>query len=686
MQHSMARMFAAGVIALALITSCAKKESADTPQPAAAPEAYSIIIGGTVVGALRVDPTEKGLAIDYDYKNNGRGPTLKEEVSFDDEGAPTSWTISGSTTFGNEANEKFALINGAAKWTDATGDGETQINERSLYIAQFASPYSLFIYARALMNDADKTMPALPAGELKLTEIEAIDVAGDGGALTAKTYALSGAGLNPSYFILDDKNAFFAFIDPSFIVIRNGYESEQERLRGLAAQYSAERFQNIQSKVAHYFDDPVRIQNVRIFDPITMALTEPSSVVVDGDRISAIESADAPARSGETIIDGGGGSLIAGLYDMHGHMGENSALLNVAAGVTSVRDMGNRNDVLTKLMEKIDAGTLAGPRITRGGFIEGKSPYSSNNGILVNSEDEAIAAVKKYHDMGFYSIKLYNSMNGDWAPAIVKYAHSLGMPVMGHVPAFSNANAMIRAGFDEMTHINQVMLGWVLAPQEDTRTLLRLTALKRLPDLDLESDKVQETINLMVDNDVAIDPTLAIHEYLLLSRNGETRIGVEDYIDHMPAEIQRNAKVALANIATPEDDAAYRGAWDKIVDTIGMMKERGIFIVFGTDLGGAFNLHREMEIYQKAGFTPPEILKRATIDEANYLQQGDDLGSIAEGKLADFFLIPGDPTKDLKAIKTISMVSRGGVIYFPSEIYPEFGIKPFTEIPTVIQR
>jgi hypothetical protein len=51
--------------------------------------------------------------------------------------------------------------------------------------------------------------------------------------------------------------------------------------------------------------------------------------------------------------------------------------------------------------------------------------------------------------------------------------------------------------------------------------------------------------------------------------------------------------------------------------------------------------------------------------------------------LADFFLIPNDPTKDLKAIKTISMVSRGGVFYFPTEVYPAFGIKPFTEKPVV---
>ena len=68
---------------------------------------------------------------------------------------------------------------------------------------------------------------------------------------------------------------------------------------------------------------------------------------------------------------------------------------------------------------------------------------------------------------------------------------------------------------------------------------------------------------------------------------------------------------------------------------------------------------------------------------ARYLGQDQRLGSIEKGKLADFFLVPGDPTRDLKAIKTISMVVKDGVVYFPSEIYPEFGIAPFADAPAV---
>jgi imidazolonepropionase-like amidohydrolase len=116
-----------------------------------------------------------------------------------------------------------------------------------------------------------------------------------------------------------------------------------------------------------------------------------------------------------------------------------------------------------------------------------------------------------------------------------------------------------------------------------------------------------------------------------------------------------------------------------------MLNDRGVMIVPGTDTGGSFTFHRELELYQDVGMTAPQILKRATWDMAQYLGQGDRLGTVEQGKLADFFLVPGDPTKDLKAIKRIAMVVKDGAFYYPAEVYPEFGIKPFAAAPKVTQ-
>ena len=666
---------------LVLLISCTQEPKESSLADFQGDEAFSVIFGGTTVGHLKTHTAGDTIQVDYDYKNNGRGPTMKETIVLNTDGFPIQWNINGNTTFGNSVTEHYTLDGTTASWTDATGSDSTSVDAALWYVNQSGSPYSEILTARSLLGSADASAEVLPAGTLRLTEMERITITTDSTTTDLTTYAMSGADMNPSYFIADSERRLFAVISPSFVIVRQGFEGQEKELRAYAEKYSTQRFESLQKEYAHNYGKKVRIANVKIFDPNTLALTALSSVLVEGERIVSI---DAPEATGEdeVVIDGANGTLVAGMYEMHSHTGDEGAMLNVLAGITSFRDMGNDNEVLDELVAKINSGVLAGPRVHRLGFIEGQSEYSANNGILVSSQEEALEAVDTYRDMGFYGVKLYNSMNGDWAPAIVSRAHEHGMFVCGHVPAFSNANAMLRAGFDEMTHINQTMLGWVLEPEEDTRTLLRLTALKRFPELDLGSPRVQETMDLFVANKTAIDPTLAIHEVLMKARNGEVWEGTKDFIDHLPPNAQRGFKVALADVASEEDDTAYRQGYEKIVETLRMMKEKGIFIVPGTDLGGAFFYHRELELYQQLGYTPAELVKLATHDMAAYLGD-DDLGSIAPGKLADFFLVPADPVADLKAIKTISMVSRGGTFYYPSEVYPAFGIKPFTPMPEV---
>jgi imidazolonepropionase-like amidohydrolase len=644
---------------------------------------YSVIFGEKKVGHLNAETKGAQTTIDYDVKNNGRGPTIAESITLDAAGLPTEWSVNGSTTFGSKIAEHFSRLGKRAEWVDSTGKGHS--TTPGIYLAQSSSPWANGVYARALLKTAGMQLPALPGGVLRLEKGETFNVQGSGGPLAVTRYDLIGINLDPEIVLLDSANNLFADVDASSILVRTGYEGEEKRLRGMAAGWSSQRFVKIEHDVAHTFAGPIRIRNVRLFDPKSSSLTQAMSVLVQGKVIAAIEPNDSPPTPGETTIDGEGGTLLAGMYEMHAHLGQSDALLNVAAGITTVRDMGNDNAVLNELIQRIDSGTIGGPHVIRSGFIEGKSPFSANNGILVDSQEKAIDAVRWYGARNFWQIKIYNSMTPAWVPAMTREAHLLGMRVAGHIPAFSNADAMIEAGYDEITHINQFALGWVIQPTEDTRTLFRLTALKRLPALDLQSPKVQHTINMMVERKIAIDPTLGVHEQLTQRRDGKIPPGAVDYFDHMPIGWRRDAMKALADTSAPGDDQAYRQAFDKLVDVVRMLHDRGVFIVFGTDTGGSFTYHRELELYQLAGMTPAEILKRATFDSARYVGQDQRLGSIEKGKLADFFLIPGDPIKSLKAVKTISMVVKDGTVYYPSEVYPKFGIQPFVAAPKTVQ-
>jgi imidazolonepropionase-like amidohydrolase len=646
-------------------------------------ERLTVMLGGRSIGRLTATTDANRVAVDYDYKNNGRGPTLAEILTLNPKGLPSAWTITGTTTFGNKIDERFGQTGARAEWRDSTGPGSVASDGEAVYVPQTASPWSLGLYARLLNKTVEKRLPALPSGALTLRKGPELTMGGAAGSVRVTAYSLSGTNLTPDYVLLDARGSLFAVISPSFVIVREGYEKEDARLRELAATMSSDRLVAIQKASAHRYGAPVRIRNVRVFNPRTKSLTEPVSVVVYRNAIAGVEPANSPATPGEVTIDGGNGTLVPGMFEMHAHLDQEEALLNLLGGTTSVRDMGNNNEVLDGLIARIDAGTIAGPRVTRSGFIEGRSPFNANNGIVVDSEAAALDAVRWYGARGYWQIKIYNSINPAWVPAMVQEAHRLGMRVAGHVPAFSTADAVIAAGYDEVTHINQFMLGWVLADGEDTRTLLRLTAMKRFPSVDLSSAAARRTIDALAQRKLAIDPTLAIHEELTLNRNGAVPPGAADYLDHMPVGYQRSAKAARSDTSALGDDEAYRGAFDKILATVKELRDRGATLIPGTDLGGSFTYHRELELYQRIGMTPADILAWATLDMARYLGQDQRLGSIEKGKLADFFLVPGDPTRDIKAIKAIRMVVKDGVVYFPSEIYPEFGITPFAEKPTV---
>ncbi|WP_235525129.1 MULTISPECIES: amidohydrolase family protein [unclassified Sphingomonas] len=647
------------------------------PAAAQTHERLSVIANGEKVGSVTVTRNGDHVAIHHDVKNNGRGPTMDEAIELDRDGLPRRWTLDGTGTFGGAVHERFARDAAVARWTDAGGPRDSKLDGKALYLGQAASPWALGLYARALLKAPGGTLPALPGGQVR---IERLGVQTIGGT-AYHAYAIGGIDLTPELILLDGDEALFAVLGSGGATVREGHERYVPALAALATRLTAERYAALQRRFAHRIDAPVRIRNVRVFDPVSATLGPPVSVVFADGRITGIQPLDVPASPGEAMIDGAGGTLLPGLHDMHAHVGLDSALLYLAAGVTSVRDMGNDNGFLPDLIRRIGAGEVAGPRITANGFLEGRSPYSARLGIVADSAAGATDAVRWYAARGYWQIKIYNSMNPAWVPAIAREAHRLGMRVTGHVPAFTDADAMIDAGYDEVTHINQLMLGWVLAPGEDTRTPLRLTAMRRTATLDLASPRVRRTIDRMVAGNIAHDPTAVTLELLMGGRDGIANPSVAGYIDHLPIGLQRRRRQAIAPIAGPADAAAYDGAMAKVRQTLKLLHDRGIRLLPGTDDQTGLSLHRELQIYAEAGIPIPEVLRLATLGPERYLGRDQQLGSIARGKLADFLLLPGDPTRDLGELHRIAMVVKDGTLYFPSEIHPAFGIRPFAPAP-----
>jgi hypothetical protein len=652
---------------------------------AASVEKFSIIQGETTIGSISASTDGAAVSVDYAVNENGRGPKHHETIRLGPNFIPVQWTVSGTSLMGGPVSEKYSWQSGRAMWTSQADHGDVPAPNPSLYVVNDDSPWALFVYARALLETPVHALDVLPSGTVRLAEVRDLTVGAGNDAVPVTIYRIDGSKLESDYVMLDRSKRLFATFGGGALTLRQGHEKDADLISKTSRDLGFELARDEQRKLRHQFDVPVRIRNVRIFDPRSGELSAPSMVIVMRGRIAEIlPLVDASTQpSDEALIDGEGGTLVPGLHDMHSHSTLQSGLFYLAAGVTSTRDMGNDNSFLRRLMEQINLGEIAGPRITPNGFLEGKSQYSARTGFVADSLPDALRDVHWYADRGYFQIKIYNSMNPDWVKPIADEAHHLGMTVTGHIPAFDTPDRAIHDGYDEITHINQLMLGWLLKPGEDTRTPLRLTAMARAARLDLSSPPVQNTLSLMKAHHIAHDPTAVILERLMLSRAGTVQPGDVDYLDHMPIAYQRYRRRTFVTINTPAEDDAYRAAFAKVIETLRMLHENGIRLLPGTDDTTGFTLQREIELYTKAGLTPAEALRAGTLLPEEYFGHADELGTIERGKIADFFLVAGNPMQDIRAIKLPRMVCRGDSIYFPNEIYQALSIKPFASPPLI---
>ena len=164
---------------------------------------------------------------------------------------------------------------------------------------------------------------------------------------------------------------------------------------------------------------------------------------------------------------------------MHAHLGDADGVLDIASGVTTVRDVGNDPDKLDDFKKRFDDGTAVGPHVYRFGFIEGRNEKAASSKVTAETEDEAKAAVEFFAKRGYDGIKIYNSMKPELVPLLAKEAHARGMVVTGHIPVHMLANEAVRAGYDGIEHVNMLFLNFFADHDTDTRDTDALHARRR---------------------------------------------------------------------------------------------------------------------------------------------------------------------------------------------------------------
>jgi len=134
----------------------------------------------------------------------------------------------------------------------------------------------------------------------------------------------------------------------------------------------------------------------------------------------------------------------------------------------------------------------------------------------------------------------------------------------------------------------------------------------------------------------------------------------------------------LNNTGQPPAAAAQaKAAYEIWLATIGALHRAGITIIAGTDQAvPGHSLHREIELYVKAGLTPLEAIQAATIVPARVMKLDNQVGTVEVGKRADMIFIDGDPLKSISNIRNVRWVVAAGRLYNPADLWQSVGFKP----------
>ncbi|WP_200933131.1 MULTISPECIES: amidohydrolase family protein [unclassified Sphingomonas] len=365
-------------------------------------------------------------------------------------------------------------------------------------------------------------------------------------------------------------------------------------------------------------------------------------VVIDGERIQAIGPASTtPVPAGARVIPLDGKWLIPGLMNMHVHLALNlpgasrvynegrdsialrmldNAQKSLRSGVTTIRLTGAQEGADFTLKKMIDSGVFDGPRIhTAGSSIVATGGHGSTE---VNGAAEFSRAVREQIKQGATWIKLgisggISDTHGEIAASpftddelktAIEVAHRNGVKVTGHNGSPLSAETALDAGIDGFEH------GYFLTPPVLTR---------------------------MKQKGVWLVPTIVVS--------------------------QSDAKAFYRKIGSPDwylarVDSVGKAHWQMLRNAIRI----GTPIALGSDQypwepnEGTTATIREAELYVDAGMTPLQSLRSATIESARMLGVEKEVGALRPGYLADIVAVDSDPTVDIRALRTIGFVMKGG--------------------------
>ena len=394
----------------------------------------------------------------------------------------------------------------------------------------------------------------------------------------------------------------------------------------------------------------------RLIDGSSTKVMTDAAVVIEGDTISKVCSQSELTETeldDARVIDSSDGTLMPGFIEMHSHIhcsaesdaythittetnetfllrGSQAVRSSLSSGVTTMRDLGSRNEVVFPLRQSIEDAIIPGPRLLVAGTpITTTGGHCNTFGTEADSSDQVVTAIRNQFKLGADHIKIMSTGGGftpgtnvrapqyDWTTLrdAVKDAERLGLKVAAHCHATEGVKNCVKAGIHNLIHCS-----WLSENPEE------------LYDYDPDvADQIAE-------KGIYVDPTLA------LSHLNKLRGRVKTPDSGAMADPERRFEI-------------LRDMWD-----------RGVKFVTGMD-SGMTNAHFNDFAYipevmvNSMGISPIEAIICATKTSSECLGKENEIGTITPGKSADVLIINGDPSEKIEALHDVdTIVARGSIV------------------------
>lgn len=431
------------------------------------------------------------------------------------------------------------------------------------------------------------------------------------------------------------------------------------------------------------------LTDVTVIDVANGRRQRHQTVLISGDRIIGV-GRHLPVPRGAVELNLPGKFVIPGLADMHLHsIGDERVTpqLCLANGLTTVREMAATNPMLYDWRDRIEAGTLLGPRMIVASQIVDGDPTLWDPNLLqvlvVKDEASARAAVRQVKKEGADFVKVYSRLSPPAYRALLDEARRQQLTVHGHGPDQVSVKEVSNAGQRSIEHIHALAVA-VSSRESEVRRMMQAISvgtgdyagwfrqmhpIEWLAANTFSRSRAADVFGTLRRNRTRVTPTLTMHNVLDMpdytAPDPATRkylsadsIGTFEYVIEHLYKANRSS----------QEISRQRQMWEYRQRFVRELFAHGVPVLAGTDTGTpymvpGFALHKELELLVKAGATTQQALYSATVEPAGFLGMSADLGSVESRKIADLVVLDGDPLKDIANTRRIhTVVTRGRII------------------------